>query len=45
MTFAQWEKKIRLFDEFVVIHTETDSSGAVIRAWTATDSWTRNAQS
>lgn len=39
MTFAQWEKQIRMFDEFVIIHTEMDENGAVIHAWTATDSW------
>lgn len=39
MTFAQWEKKVRLYDEFATIHTEVDESGAVIRAWTKFYNW------
>lgn len=34
MTFAAWEKMIRMFNPYVLIFTETDERGEVIKAWT-----------
>jgi len=35
MTFAQWEREVRMIDDTIVIHTECDHTGQVVRAWTA----------
>jgi hypothetical protein len=34
MTFAAWEKKIRLLDEFILIFTTMASDGTVTSAFT-----------
>ena len=33
MTFAQWEKMVRFYDEFAMIHTEINEDCAVVKAW------------
>lgn len=38
-SFAQWEKSVRLLDDQAMIWTEVDSSGQVVRAFTAGQSW------
>jgi hypothetical protein len=35
MTYAKWEKNVRLLDDHVMIWTETDTTGQVISAFTA----------
>lgn len=34
MTFAAWEKMVRLFAPYEVIWTELGSRGQVLKAWT-----------
>lgn len=40
LTFAQWEKQMRLYDEYRLIWTWTDITGRVICARTGNFEWT-----
>lgn len=43
MTFAAWEKMIRLFNPYTTIFTEMDERGEVTEAWTlGYAKWSKN---